>query len=145
MGADSALAGHPEISVIGDASSMAGHDGRPLPGLATVAIQQAHHLAAGIREGAPGATGPFSYFDKGALAVVGRGKAICEIRGRELSGRLAFATYLTVHMYYLTGGGGGHRLKVLIDWASARAGKPQDQVIDGTLANIEEPPPGARA
>ena len=44
---------------------------------------------------------PFHYFDKGALAVVGRGKAVCEIRGHELSGRLAFFTYLSVHMYYL--------------------------------------------
>ncbi|HUB35697.1 MAG TPA: hypothetical protein VL972_02640, partial [Solirubrobacteraceae bacterium] len=51
----------------------------------------------------------------------------------------AFITYLTVHMYYLTGGGPGHRLKVLIDWLSARVGKPQDQVIDGDLASVERP------
>ena len=66
-----------------------------------------------------------------ALAVVGRGKAVCEIRGLELSGRPAFFTYLTVHMYYLSGGGPGHRVKVLIDWISARVGDPQNQVIDG--------------
>lgn len=143
VGPDCALPGRPEISVVGDASCMPGVDGRPLPGLATVAIQQARHVAAGIRGGAPGAAAPFRYFDKGALAVVGRGRAICEIRGRELSGRVAFATYMTVHMYYLSGGGLGHRAKVLIDWAALRAGKPQDQVIDGTLAGAEEPPPGA--
>ena len=131
--------------MIGDASQLAGPGGRPLPGLATVAIQQARHVAHGIRRGAPGAQGPFRYLDKGALAVVGRGKAVCEIRGRELSGRLAFATYLSVHMYYLAGGGPGHRLKVLIDWISMRVGSPQDQVIDGELSSIEAPPPGARA
>jgi NADH dehydrogenase len=145
VGEDLALGGHPEISVIGDASQLAGPDGRPLPGLATVAIQQARHVAKGIRSGAPGARGAFRYLDKGALAVVGRGKAICEIRGHELSGRLAFATYLSVHMYYLSGGGPGHRLKVLIDWISTRVGSPQDQVIDGDLSSIEAPPPGARA
>jgi NADH dehydrogenase len=145
VGEDLALAGHPEISVIGDASTLAGPGGRPLPGLATVAIQQARHLADGIRGGAPGAQGPFRYFDKGALAVVGRGKAICEIRGRELSGRPAFFTYLTVHMFYLSGGGPGHRVKVLVDWASTRVGTPQDQVIDGDLASVEATPPGARA
>jgi NADH dehydrogenase len=142
---DLSLAGHREISVIGDASVATGPHGRPLPGLATVAIQQARHVAHGIRAGASGAQGPFQYFDKGALAVVGRGKAICEIRGRELSGRPAFFTYLTVHMYYLSGGGPGHRLKVLIDWVSTRAGSPQDQVIDGELASVEAAPPGARA
>jgi NADH dehydrogenase len=130
--------------VIGDASSVQGPGRRPLPGLATVAIQQARHVAHGIRAGAQGARGPFRYFDKGALAVVGRGKAICEIRGHKLSGRPAFATYLTVHMYYLAGGGPGHRLKVLIDWISMRLGSPQDQVIDGELASIGAPP-GTRA
>ena len=143
VGEDLALAGHPEISVIGDASQAQGPEGRPLPGLATVAIQQARHVARGIRRGLPGAEGPFRYFDKGALAVVGRGKAICEIRGHELSGRPAFFTYLTVHMYYLTGVGTGHRLKVLIDWINTRFGNPQDQVIDGELDSIGAPP-GAR-
>ncbi len=143
VGEDLALAGHPEISVIGDASQAPGPDGHPLPGLATVAIQEARHVARGIRRGAPGAEGAFRYFDKGALAVVGRGKAICEIRGHELWGRPAFFTYLTVHMYYLTGVGGGRRLKVLIDWINTRFGDPQDQVIDGELDSIGAPP-GAR-
>ena len=40
-------------------------------------------------------------------------------------------------MYYLTGGGPGHRLKVLIDWVSMRIGDPQNQVIDADLASIE--------
>jgi len=134
---DLTLPGHPEISAIGDATLLAGPGGRPLPGLATVAIQQARHVARAIRGGAPGASTPFRYFDKGALAVVGRGRAVCEIRGHQLSGRPAFITYLTVHMYYLSGGGPGHRLKVLIDWISTRVGAPQNQVIDADLASIE--------
>jgi len=139
---DLTVPGHPEISAIGDATQVPGPGDRPLPGLATVAIQQARHVARGIRAGAPGATTPFRYFDKGALAVVGRGKAICEIRGHQLSGRLAFFTYLTVHLYYLSGGGPGHRVKVLIDWISIRIGDPQNQVIDADLRSIEDPRTG---
>ena len=135
--------GHPEISAIGDATQVPGPGDRPLPGLATVAIQQARHVSKAIKGGAAGATTPFRYFDKGALAVVGRGKAICEIRGHELSGRLAFFTYLTVHMYYLSGGGPGHRVKVLIDWISTRIGDPQNQVIDADLSSVERLRPGA--
>jgi NADH:ubiquinone reductase (H+-translocating) len=131
IGADLTVPGHPEISAIGDATQVPGPEDRPLPGLATVSIQQARHVAKAIRGGSEGASTPFKYLDKGALAVVGRGKAVCEIRGHKLSGRPAFFTYLTVHMYYLSGGGPGHRLKVLIDWISARVGDPQNQVIDG--------------
>jgi NADH dehydrogenase len=133
IGADLTVPGHPEISAIGDATQVPGPEERPLPGLATVSIQQARHVAKAIRGGSAGASTPFKYLDKGALAVVGRGKAVCEIRGHKLSGRPAFFTYLTVHMYYLSGGGPGHRVKVLIDWISARVGDPQNQVIDGGL------------
>jgi NADH dehydrogenase len=135
IGADLTVPGHPEISAIGDVTQVPGPDEEPLPGLATVSIQQARHVAKAIRSGAAGASTPFKYLDKGALAVVGRGKAVCEIRGHKLSGRPAFFTYLTVHMYYLSGGGPGHRVKVLIDWISARLGDPQNQVIDGRLAD----------
>jgi NADH dehydrogenase len=125
--------GHPEISVIGDIASVEGKDGRPLPGLATVAIQQAHHVAKGIHEGGAGASAPFKYFDKGALAVVGRGKAVCEIRGHELSGRAAWFTYLGVHLYYL-GGQVGRRGEVLIKWLGVRAaGERQSALIEGSL------------
>jgi NADH:ubiquinone reductase (H+-translocating) len=138
IGADLTVPGHPEISAIGDATQVPGPGEEPLPGLATVSIQQARHVAKAIRGGAAGASTPFKYLDKGALAVVGRGKAVCEIRGHKLSGRPAFFTYLTVHMYYLSGGGPGHRVKVLIDWISARVGDPQNQVIDGGLTDPVE-------
>jgi NADH dehydrogenase len=138
---DLTVPGHREISMIGDASLLDGADGKPLPGLATVAIQQARHVAHAIGAGAPSASTPFRYFDKGALAVIGRGRAVCAIRGLEISGRLAFFTYLTVHMYYL-GGVPGRRLKVLIDWATARFGNLQNQVIEGELAGAPQPAPG---
>jgi NADH dehydrogenase len=134
---------HPEISVIGDVASLAGPGGKPLPGLATVAIQQAHHAAKAIAAGEPGASAPFRYFDKGALAVVGRGKAVCEIKGLQLSGRPAFFTYLLVHLYYL-GGEAGRRLDVLIKWIGARFGERQSALIEGELASVERAPPPAQ-
>ena len=129
---DCGLSGHPEISVIGDAASHPGPDGEPLPGLATVAIQQARHVARGIASGAVGATEPFRYFDKGALAVVGRGRAICAMRGVELSGPIAFAAYLGVHLFYL-GGVPGRRVAVMSAWASTALGREQSRVIEREL------------
>jgi NADH:ubiquinone reductase (H+-translocating) len=101
-------------------------------------------VAKGIREGRPGASTPFRYFDKGALAVVGRGKAVCEIRGLELSGRLAFFTYLGVHLYYL-GGQVGRRVQVLIKWVGARFGERQSALIEGDLSTVERAQPPAQA
>jgi NADH dehydrogenase len=134
---DLTVPGHPEISAIGDMASLAGPNGRPLPGLATVAIQQARHASRGIRNGGAGASTPFRYFDKGALAVVGRGKAVCELRGLELSGLPAFLTYLSVHLYYL-GGVPGRRMKVLNAWATAGFGVRQHRVIEGELPRRRE-------
>jgi NADH dehydrogenase len=133
---DLTVPGHPEISVIGDVACLEGPGGRPLPGLATVAIQQARHVAKAIGEGQPGASTPFHYLDKGALAVVGRGKAVCAVRGVELSGRPAFFTYLGVHLYYL-GGAPGRRLQVLIKWIGARFGERQSALIEGRRASVE--------
>jgi NADH:ubiquinone reductase (H+-translocating) len=125
---DLTVPGHPEISAIGDMAHLAAADGRPLPGLATVAIQQARHAARAIRHGGAGASTPFQYLDKGALAVVGRGRAICEIRGLKLSGPPAFLTYLGVHLYYL-GGVPGRRLRVLNAWATVGVGSRANRVI----------------
>ena len=132
VGPDLTLPDHPDISAIGDMASVVGGGDGTLPGLATVAIQQARHVATAIRNGQPGASTPFRYFDKGMLAVVGRGNAVCEVRGLELSGRLAFGTYLGVHLYYL-GGGVDRRLSLLTHWVSARVGRPQSPVIEGEL------------
>jgi NADH:quinone reductase (non-electrogenic) len=129
---DCTVAGHPEISVIGDMAAHPGRDGKPLPGLATTAIQQGHHVARAIRRGDPGPSTPFKYLDKGALAVIGRGKAVCQIRGVKLSGRPAFAMYLGVHLTYLSGVH-GRRLRVLNAWAAARFGTRENWVVEGEL------------
>jgi NADH dehydrogenase len=139
VGPDLAIPGHPEITVIGDVAKVPGPDGKPLPGLATVAIQQAAHVAKAVRKGREDSAKPFRYLDKGALAVIGRGRAICEIRGLRLSGWPAFATYLGVHLFYL--GGEGKRLKVLTDWITTFFGDRGNQVIQGELSTVERAPP----
>jgi NADH dehydrogenase len=133
---DLTVPGHPEIFVIGDAAKLAGTDGRPLPGLATVAIQQARHVADAIRDGGRGASKPFKYFDKGALAVVGWGKAVCEVRGRRLSGLPAFAMYIGVHLFYL-GGVGGRRVSAGVNGVQALFGARESRVIERELQRTE--------
>jgi NADH:quinone reductase (non-electrogenic) len=140
VGPDLTLPGHPEISVIGDAAKLAGSDGKPLPGLATVAIQQARHVAKAIAAGERGASTPFKYFDKGALAVVGRGRAVCEVRGRRLSGLPAFAMYIGVHLFYL-GGVGGRRIGAGIDAISSLFGSRQSRVMEDELPSVERRAP----
>ena len=137
---DLTLPGHPEISVIGDAAVVAGEDGKPLPGLATVAIQQARHVADAIRDGRPGASKPFKYFDKGALAVVGRGKGVCEVRGHRISGLPAFLMYVSVHLFYL-GGVGGRRLTVIFTSIGSIFGARESRVMEGELGRVERPVP----
>jgi len=75
--------------------------------------------------------------------VIGKGRAICEIRGVKLSGWPAFATYLGVHLLYL--GGEGKRLKLLADWTSTWFGVLGNEVMEGELSTIERAPPRAEA
>ncbi len=140
---DLTVAGHPEVSVIGDAAKQSGPDGQPLPGLATVAIQQARHVAKAIRHGQPGASEPFQYFDKGAMAVVGRGRAVCEVRGHRVSGLIAFLMYVGVHLFYL-GGIGGRRITVVINAVASVFGARQSRIVLGELSTMDRAAPADR-
>jgi NADH:ubiquinone reductase (H+-translocating) len=118
VGADLALAGHPEVLAIGDMALVHDHmgGGVPLPGLAPVAIQQGHYAARLIRNRLAGRpTGPFAYRDKGNLATIGRSKAVADIRGVHVSGFAAWSLWLSVHIAYLLGL--QNRLLVLVRWA----------------------------
>ena len=91
-------------------------------------------MAAAISHGQPGASTPFKYFDKGALAVVGRGKAVCEVRGHRIYGLPAFMMYAGVHLFYL-GGVGGRRLTVFTKTLGAMAGARESRVMEGKLTS----------
>jgi NADH:ubiquinone reductase (H+-translocating) len=107
--------GHPEISVIGDTAT-AQQDGAPLPGVASVAMQQGSYVARALRRKLAGeATPPFHYRDKGSLATVGRAYAVAHIWHVEVSGLLAWLIWMAVHIWYLIGF--QNRLLVMIQWA----------------------------
>jgi NADH:ubiquinone reductase (H+-translocating) len=82
--------GHPEVFVVGDAASL-DRGGQPLPGVAQVAMQQGRYAGESIGKLTTGGSQPppFSYFDKGNMAVVGKGFAIMESGKFRLSGPLA--------------------------------------------------------
>ena len=79
-------------------------------------MQEGRHVAKVIRARLGGnEQGPFHYRDKGNLATIGRAAAVADVRGIRLSGFLAWATWLVVHLWYLIGF--QNRLLVLIRWS----------------------------
>lgn len=119
VNADLTISGHSEIFVIGDlASFMHQADGKPLPGLAPVAMQQGRHAAANILRAQNGeAMKPFKYWDRGSMATIGRNAAVATIGRVHLSGFLAWIAWLFIHILFLIGF--RNRLIVLFDWAWA--------------------------
>jgi len=112
---DLSIPGHPEIFVIGDAAASMGKEGKPLPGVAPVAIQQGKYVASIIKKQLPKEKRPpFHYFDKGSLATIGKGKAIAWVGKLQLSGVLAWLMWCFVHIAYLIGF--RNRLSVMIEW-----------------------------
>jgi NADH dehydrogenase len=113
---DLSIPGHPEVFVVGDTASLE-QDGKPLPGVAQVAIQQGRYAANLIRRKVTGkpAPSPFRYFDKGNLAVVGKNFAVLESHKVKLSGFPAWVVWAGVHLQFL--GQSSLRLSVLVQWA----------------------------
>ena len=110
------LPGHPEVFVVGDLSSVDGPDGRPLPMLAPVAMQQGHHAARAIRSLASGvAVRPFRYVDRGIMATIGRNSAVVELRRFHFSGFVGWVLWLGLHLLLLIGF--RSRFAAMINWA----------------------------
>jgi NADH:ubiquinone reductase (H+-translocating) len=115
---DLTLPGHPEVFALGDMVIVRGEGGTPveLPGVAPVAMQQGRYAARVVRDRLRGrSTGPFHYRDKGNLATIGRARAVADLHVVRLSGFLAWATWLVVHLWYLIGF--QNRLFVFIRWS----------------------------
>ena len=106
---------YPNIWAIGDINGTPGADGRFLPMVAPVALQQAKWVAKQIlRKESGKALSPFKYFDKGAMATIGRHKAVVEFRGLKLTGPLAWFAWLFLHLFYLVGG--RNKVGTIVDW-----------------------------
>ena len=108
--------GHPEIFVVGDTASL-DQDGKPLPGVAQVAMQQGRYAGNLIRRRVTGkpAPEPFRYFDKGNMAVVGKGFAVLQSGKVHLSGFLAWLAWAGVHLQFLAQS--SLRVSVFVQWA----------------------------
>jgi NADH dehydrogenase len=113
---DCSLSGHPEILVIGDMAHCPDQNGRPLPGVAQVAIQQGRYAARLIEARLSGRTlSPFVYRDYGTMATIGRAAAVADLGWVRFSGYLAWLVWLFIHLMSLVGY--QNRLLVFVQWA----------------------------
>jgi NADH dehydrogenase FAD-containing subunit len=112
---DVTIPGYPEICVIGDTASL-DQNGKPLPGVAQVAIQQGRYAGKLIHNRIAGRSNPkpFRYFDKGSMAVVGKGFAVLETGKVRLSGFPAWLAWAAVHLQFLATS--NLRVSVFVQW-----------------------------
>ena len=112
---DLSVPGHPEIFVVGDTASL-DQDGKPLPGVAQVAMQQGRYAGKLIGRRITGQSPPepFRYFDKGNMAVVGKGFAVLQSGSVHLSGFLAWLAWAGVHLQFLAQS--SLRVSVFVQW-----------------------------
>lgn len=115
---DLTVPGHPEIFVVGDLAALKQKDGKWLPGVAQVAIQQAAHAAGNIRHAIAGEPlRPFTYRNLGNLATIGRNSAVADLPTFKMKGYPAWLFWLFVHILKLVGF--RSRLSVLLQWFSS--------------------------
>ena len=113
---DCTIPGHPEIFVLGDAAVFNHGAGGPIPWIAPAAIQMGQYAARTIQSDLAGQPRrAFHYWDKGQLAVIGRGRAVADIWKLHFGGLLAWLTWTFVHIFYLIGF--RNRVLVMIQWA----------------------------
>jgi len=112
---DLSVPGHSEVFVVGDTASL-DQDGKPLPGVAQAAIQGGHHAGNLIHRRITGQSmpGPFRYFDKGNMAVVGKGFAVLQAGKVHLSGFVAWLAWAGVHLQFLAQS--SLRVSVFLQW-----------------------------
>jgi NADH dehydrogenase len=127
---DFTVAGFPGVLVIGDIANIQDKDGKTHPQLGSVALQSGSWAAKTIlADRAENTAKPFSYLDKGTMAMIGRGAAVAQVKGVELHGKLAFVAWLGVHSALMTGG--SNRVGAFKSWAQDYFGKDRaPQALD---------------
>ncbi len=106
---------YPGIFAIGDIAGFVGKDGRFLPMVAPVALQQGRFIAKQIKRLADGqALQAFTYIDKGSMATIGRHKAVVEVKNFRMAGIPAWYAWLWLHLFYLVGG--RNKIGTMADW-----------------------------
>jgi NADH dehydrogenase len=138
---DLTLRGHPELFVVGDLALFEHQTGKPLPGVAPVAMQQGKYVARAIEARLAGReVAPFRYVDKGSMATIGRASAVAELAGLRFGGYLAWLTWLFVHLLYIVQF--GNRVLVFVQWAwSYLTWARSARLITAPAAVPTSPPP----
>jgi NADH dehydrogenase len=113
---DLTIPNYPDIFVVGDLAAPLGKNGKPLPGVAQVAIQAGAYAAKTIRARVQGKENlpPFHYFDKGDMAVIGRAAAVANVFGMHVSGLPAWLIWLFIHLMYIVEF--QNRVLVFVQW-----------------------------
>ncbi|MFQ3577467.1 MAG: NAD(P)/FAD-dependent oxidoreductase [Verrucomicrobiia bacterium] len=136
---DLTVVGQPDVYVIGDLAHFKGKDGKPLPGVSPVAIQQGKLVALNLRRAQQGRSPlPFRYFDKGSMATIGRHAAVADLRGLRFGGFFAWLGWLFVHLIFLVGF--RNRVAVLMHWAYAYFTRRKAGRLIHAGIRIKEPP-----
>ncbi|HJT68690.1 MAG TPA: NAD(P)/FAD-dependent oxidoreductase [Terriglobales bacterium] len=113
---DLTIPDHPDVFVIGDLATLKDENGKPLPGVAPVAMQEGRYIAKAIAADLHRKPRKnFHYFDKGSLATIGRAAAVAEVRKIHISGYFAWLAWLFIHIFFLIGF--RNRIIVLLQWA----------------------------
>jgi NADH dehydrogenase FAD-containing subunit len=115
VNSDCGVPDRPGVFVIGDTACFEA-DGKPLPGVAQVALQQGQHVAAVIDAHLRGhkPPGPFRYFNKGNMAIVGRNFAVMEVGKIRMAGFIAWLAWAVIHVLFLSAF--GNRVAVVTQW-----------------------------
>ncbi len=113
---DLSIPGHREVFVVGDLASLKHADGKLLPGVAPVAMQQGRYVARQIAADLAGnPRQKFHYVDKGSLATIGRAAAVAQFGKLHISGFIAWLSWLFIHIFFLIGF--RNRIVVMFQWA----------------------------
>ncbi len=143
---DLTVPGHSEIFVVGDTASL-DQNGKPLPGVAQVAMQQGRYAGKLIHSRIVGSPPPrvFSYFDKGSMAVVGKGFAVLQSGKVQISGLGAWLTWAAVHLQFLATP--SLRLGVFLQWAwTYVTGQRGDRlIVNPHDSDVAKPAPDSAA
>ena len=137
---DCSVPGHPHVFVIGDTASL-DQDGKPLPGVAQVAMQQGRFVGrsiAGRVAGRPAAAA-FRYFDKGNMAVIGRGFAILDSRPVKLSGFPAWLAWAFIHILFLPAFGNRLRVWTQLMWSYLTRQRASRLIVEPRTAPASAP------
>ena len=149
---DCSIPSHPEVFVLGDAAAFNHQAGGTLPGVCPVAIQMGEYAARTIRDDLAGRPRrPFHYWDKGQLAVIGRGQAVADIWRLHFGGFIAWLAWIFVHIFFLIGF--RNRVMVMLEWAwsyltysrGARLITGEEGSMPPAIGSVEPPAPSPAA